>query len=156
MTCKRNVMDSWFIEKSLNDKIVNNVKTLLFDFVPIENYIFSLLHVEISFGNKIVYIYFDWISERIEPITDDELELTNFLIDLKIELNKHEGDYDEWIKNYSSLLAELRLDRQGIICLLNERDDNNKFIINGMKERIALNIEKNLANKIDNLSKEKT
>ena len=31
---------------------------------------------------------------------DDELELSNFLIDLKIELNKHEQDYDEWINNY--------------------------------------------------------
>ena len=36
-------------------------------------------------GNKIVYIYFDWINERIEPITDDELELTNDLNDLKID-----------------------------------------------------------------------
>ena len=29
-----------------------SVKTLLFDSVPIENYIFSLLHAEIDVGNK--------------------------------------------------------------------------------------------------------
>ena len=88
-----------------------SVKKLLFDSVLIENYIFSLLHAEIGVGNKIVITYFDWINERIEPITDDELELTNFLIDLEIELKKHEKYYDEWINNYSSLLVELILER---------------------------------------------
>ena len=71
----------WIIDlfkKSLNDKDNNenmtsyqgkgSVKTILFDSVPIENYIFSLLHAEIGVGNKIVYTYFDWINERIEPI----------------------------------------------------------------------------------------
>ena len=61
------------LKKSFNDKDNNesmtsyekngNVKTLLFDSVPIENYIFSLLHAEIGVGNKIVYTYFDWINE---------------------------------------------------------------------------------------------
>ena len=79
------------LKKSFNDKENNesmtsyekkgSVKKLLFDSVPIENYIFSLLHAEIGVGNKIVYTYFDWINERIEPITDDELDLTNCLID---------------------------------------------------------------------------
>ena len=44
---------------SYEDK--GSVKTLLFDSVPIENNIFSLLHVEIGVGKKIVYTYFDWI-----------------------------------------------------------------------------------------------
>ena len=60
---------------------------------------------------KNVYTYFDCINERNEPITDDELELTNFLIDLEIELKKHETYNDEWINNYSSLLVELILER---------------------------------------------
>ena len=120
-------MGSLFIEKSFNDKIINkdmtsykkgSVKTLLFDSVPFENCIFSLSHAEFGVENKIVYTYFDWINERIEPVTDDELELTNVLINLKIKLNKHEKYYDKWINNYSSLLAELRLERQGIVCLL--------------------------------------
>ena len=60
--------------------------------------------------------------------------MTNFLNALKIEINKHVQDYDELINNYGSLLAELRLERQGIICLLEERDDNNNFIVK-VKER---------------------
>ena len=107
---------------------------MLFDSVPIKNYIFLLLHAEIDVGNKIVCTYSDWINERIEPITDDELGLTNDLIDFKVDFKKYEKNYDEWIKNYSSLLAEFRLERQGIICLLEERDDMNKHIVKG-KER---------------------
>ena len=72
----------------------DSVKILLFDSIPIKNYILSLLHAAIGVENKIVHTYFDQIDEKIEPITVDELELTNFLIDLKIELNKHEQDYD--------------------------------------------------------------
>ena len=51
--------------------------------------IFLLLHAEFGVGDKIVYTYFDWINERIKPITDDELALTNSLIDLKIKLKKN-------------------------------------------------------------------
>ena len=69
---KSDVMDNRFIKKIFNDKENNesmtyyekkgSVKKLLFDSVPIENYIFSLLHAEIGVGNKIVYTYFDWIN----------------------------------------------------------------------------------------------
>ena len=90
----------------------DSVKILLFDSIPIKNYILSLLHAAIGVENKIVHTYFDQIDEKIEPITVDELELTNFLIDLKIELNKYEQDYDEWINNYSSLLVDLRLENK--------------------------------------------
>ena len=41
-------------------------QSLLFDAVPIENYIFSLLHAEIGVGNKIVENDFLWITERME------------------------------------------------------------------------------------------
>ena len=83
-----------------------------------------------------MYTYFDWITDRIEPITVEELELSNCLIDLKIELKNHEKDYNKWIDNNSSLLAELKLERQGIICLLEERDDMKKFIIKGKQKKM--------------------
>ena len=87
--------------------------------------------------------YFDWISEKFEPITDDEFELTNVFINLK----KNEQDYDECIINYSSLLAELILERQSDICLMNERDDNNKCIINGIEKKYCIEYRKNIAKK---------
>ena len=44
------------------------------------------------------YSYFEWINERIEPISEDELNMINTLINLLIELNKHQQEYDDWIK----------------------------------------------------------
>ena len=46
---------------------------LLFDAVPIENYLFSLLHTEIGVGNKIVGNYFLCITVRIENISKEEV-----------------------------------------------------------------------------------
>ena len=64
------------MEKCLHDRVVNSNmianekkginQPLLCDAVPIENYICSLLHTEIGVGNKIVEIYFLWITERME------------------------------------------------------------------------------------------
>ena len=53
----------------------DSVKILLFDSISNEDCIVSLLHAEIDVGNKIIYTYFDWLSEIIGSITDDELEL---------------------------------------------------------------------------------
>ena len=39
---------------------------LLFDVIPIENYIFSLFHSKIGVGNIIIENYFLWITERME------------------------------------------------------------------------------------------
>ena len=64
------------------------VKSLLFDSVPIKNYSFYLLRVEIGVGNKIIYSYFEWINKRIELISDEEVNMTFCLINLKIEQKK--------------------------------------------------------------------
>ena len=97
-----------------NNMTVNEKKginqPLLFDTVPIENYIFSLLHAEISVCNKIVENHFLWITERIEKMSEEEVILTNCLIHFKIELKKQQL-YDEWINNNSSVLASLRIVR---------------------------------------------
>ena len=132
-----------------------SVKTLLFDSVPIENYIFSLLHAEIGVGNKVLDSYFKWINERIEHIDDEELELSNDLIDLKVELKHHVKELEQWIKSYSFTLATLWITRTGIIKDIDERDDNNK-LKRSLKERKELVEHKQcLATKIDNLTKDK-
>ena len=73
-------MNKYLNEKSLNDQKINKkmtsheercVKTLLFDSIPIENYIFALLHAEVGVRNKIVYIFLiglvnEWILFQME------------------------------------------------------------------------------------------
>ena len=52
-------------------------------------------------------------------------------------------------------MAEFRLERQGIICLLEERDDMNKYIVKGKKRKDCYDHKNILAKKIDNLSKDR-
>ena len=60
-------------------------------------------------------------------MSEEEVILTNCLINFKIELKKLQQVYDEWINNDSSALVSLRMDRQFIINVINERDENNKL-----------------------------
>ena len=45
-----------------------------------------MLHAEIGIGNKIIESFYRWISKYIEPLSKEEIEMTNNLIDLQIEL----------------------------------------------------------------------
>ena len=58
---------------------------MLFDSIPIENYIFLLLHAEIGIGNKIIDSFYSWITKYIEPLSNEEIEMSNNLIDLQVE-----------------------------------------------------------------------
>ena len=127
-------MDNWFNEKIfVNGKMIlyektRCAKTISFDYVPIENYIF-LLYTEIGVGNQKKYSYFEWINERIELISENKVNMTNCLLNLEIELNSYQKKYDEWINNNRSSLAEFRLERQSIQCFMKGKDDNNKFVV---------------------------
>ena len=71
------------MKNSLHDRVVNIKMTsnknkginqpLLLYSVPIENYIFSLLHAEIGVGNKIVENYFLWITKRMDKLLRKKL-----------------------------------------------------------------------------------
>ena len=52
-------------------------------------------------------------------------------------------------------MAEFILERQGIICLLEERDDMNKYIVKGKERKDCFDHKNILTTKIDNLSKER-
>ena len=61
------------------------VLLMLFNSIPIENCIFSLLHPKIDICNKIFDSFFSWIIKYIEPLSNDEIEMSNNLIDLQVE-----------------------------------------------------------------------
>ena len=81
--------DMWSIQ-SIKDnlekqRINHEMMLMLFDSIPIENYIFSLIHAEIGIGHKIIDSFYSWISKYIEPLSNEEIEMTNNLIDLQVE-----------------------------------------------------------------------
>ena len=49
---------------------------MLFDSIPIENYICSLLHAEIGIGNKIMDSFYSWITKDIEPLSNEKIEMS--------------------------------------------------------------------------------
>ena len=58
---------------------------MLFDSLPIDKYIFSLLQTEICIGNKIINSFYEWITTYIEPLSEEEVEMSNMLIYLQAE-----------------------------------------------------------------------
>ena len=58
------------------------VLPILFDIIPIGNYIFSLLHAGIGIGNKINNSFYEWITRYVEPSLEEEVDMFNMLIDL--------------------------------------------------------------------------
>ena len=88
-------------------------------------------------------------------MSEEEVILTNCLINFKIEFKNHQQVLDEWINNNSSALASLRIYRTCIINVLNELDDNNKYK-RSLKERKELDFDiQNLADQINLLANEK-
>ena len=53
------------------------------------------------------------------------------------------------------MLAEFRLERQGIICLMEERDGMNKHIVEGKERKECFEHKNILATKIDKLTKDR-
>ena len=65
--------------------MLNHCYLILFQLMTI----FPSTTCRISVGKKIIYSYFEWINKRIEPIYEEEINLTNYLINLKIEINSY-------------------------------------------------------------------
>ena len=55
---------------------------MLFDIILIENFINSLLHAKISISNKIITSFYTWITTYIAPLSVEEIEMSNTLINL--------------------------------------------------------------------------
>ena len=60
---------------------------MLFDSIPIENFI-CYCYMLRFFVNKIVESIYSWITEYVEPLSTEKIEMSNNLIDLQIELRK--------------------------------------------------------------------
>jgi len=58
----------------------------LFDAVPINNYIVSVLHIIIGIGNSLVDVLFDWVEWRIEKLTPAEVTVRNSMMYAEVQL----------------------------------------------------------------------
>ena len=104
---------------------------MLFDSIPIENYIFSLLHVEIGVGNKILESFYNWISKYIEPLSKEEIEMINNLIDLQIELTENKKLLKQINHLNITKIADLTTEKKLIEELLKDKGGTSRFLICG-------------------------
>ena len=102
---------------------------MLFDSIPIENYILSLLHAKIGIVNKIINSFYDWITKHVEPLLDEEVELYNMLIDLQMEFNQNKESFEKWTKKNCTSITDLRIEKKLVESLLKDKDDNNFLFI---------------------------
>ena len=131
---------------------------MLFDSIPIENYIFSLLHAEIDIGNKITESFYRWISKYVEPLSKEEIEMTNNLIDLQIELIQNK----ELLKQINHLnitkIADLTTENKLIEVALKNKGGTSRYLIYGdlkLKFIEELNEIKTKIKKLKDIRKEK-
>ena len=90
-----------------------------------------MLHTEIDNGNKIINLFYDWITKHVEPLSDEDVELPNKLIDLQIEFNQNKKSFEKLTKKNCTTIVDLRIDKKLIDSLLKEKDDNNCLLIGG-------------------------
>ena len=70
----------------------------------------SLLHAEIGIGNKISESFYRWISKYIEPLSNEEIEMINNLIDLQIEQIQNKKLLNQI--NHQNVLKNLHIELQ--------------------------------------------
>ena len=104
---------------------------MLFDSIPIENYIFSLLHAEIGIGNKIINSFYRWISKYIEPLSNEEIEMTNNLIDLQVEQIQNKKLLKEINQQNVTKIADLTTEKKLIESSLKNEGGTTRYLIYG-------------------------
>ena len=93
-------MLTWFLVKK------ECVLPMLFDSIPIENYIF-LCYMRIGIGNKTINSFYDWITKYVQPLSDKEVEMLNILIDLQVEQAHDKQTFEKWTVQNCTTIAEL-------------------------------------------------
>jgi len=117
--------EPWTIEKILDIRrnveennlceVPENIKGCtakpLFDAVPVCNYILSILHIIIGIGNSLVDGLFEWVEERIEKLTDPEIQARNSVLFAEVQYERLKEDYDHWLENDGLDLVDKQLNK---------------------------------------------
>ncbi len=82
----------------------------LFTSIQVEQYVLPILHCEIGLGNYMLNLFFDWIIYRVEMVTEEEIEKSEYSV-LLTEVDEVEGRWATFGLNEGTELAILILDR---------------------------------------------
>jgi len=93
----------------------------LFDAVPVENYIVSVLHILIGVGNTLLESLLEWIEERIEAVSMPEIIARNEVIFAEAHFNRIQNDYDRFLEEEGVYLVDKQVDKAATFFLLHEK-----------------------------------
>jgi hypothetical protein len=74
--------------RTKNQVISKVTKQPLFDAVPVQNYIVSVLHIIIGMGNTMTDGIIEWLESRVEKLQKAEIEAHNRIIHATIQLEE--------------------------------------------------------------------
>jgi len=101
----------------------------LFDSVPIRNYIVPVLHLAIGIENILVDAIFEWVEQRIEQLSEEEVIACNKLLSAEINLDTCTGQHTDWLQNDGIKLTDLLLEKRIIQQQLDEKNEENRLVI---------------------------
>jgi hypothetical protein len=115
----------WSIEKIRNIRqnvLENNLAEIpqnirgctenpLFDAVPVSNYVLSVLHIIIGIGNSLIDGLFEWVEERVEQLTVNEMEARNSVLFAEVHHRRLNDDYEHWLENDGIVLVDKQLNK---------------------------------------------
>ena len=71
-----------------------------------------MLHAETGIGNKIIDSFYSWISKYIEPLSNEEIEMSNNLIDLQVEQIQNKKLFEQINQNNVTKIADLTTEKK--------------------------------------------
>ena len=100
----------------------------LFDAVPIQNFILSILHIIIGVGNKFMFSFLEWVEERVEQLSEPEILRRNSIICAEVQKKIADEENDNGLLNEGAELVDKQLESQQLTFLLNGRVSKNTLI----------------------------
>ena len=90
-----------------------------------------MLHAEIGIGKKTLDSFDSWISKYIEPLSNEEIEMTNNLIDLQVEQFQNKKLLEQINQQNVTKIADLTTEKKLIESALKNKGVTTRILIYG-------------------------
>ena len=90
-----------------------------------------MLHAEIDIGNKIIDSFYSWITKYIEPLSNEEIEMSNNLIYLQVEQIQNKKLLKQINQQNTTKITDLTTEKKSIESALKNKGATHRFLIYG-------------------------
>jgi hypothetical protein len=123
------------LDKKKPKEVMGVTATMIFDAVPLENWIVPVLHLSIGVGNGLLKQFLDWLDIRIERLPIGLSDLRAETVELQVDLEDYiDEDYEEWMHSGGQELANLVMERLAVTDMAAAKHEGGEFVL-GPEER---------------------